>query len=346
MRFVVYGAGAIGGVIGGRLVAARPRRRPDRARCAPRSAARARVADRRSRARRDLAGARGRRSVRDRRSTVRDVVILAMKTQDTELALRTLVANASPDAAIVCAQNGVENERLALRHFAGVYAMCVMCPAQHVEPGVVEAASDPIAGLLGPRLLSVGCRRPCRCDRVRVVGVGIRVGAAARHHALEVHEAVDEPRQRGRGVVRTGRCRRRRAVAARSERRRSCAARGGDRRRVRGKKIASGAGTLQPRPIGGAPRGGGSSWQSLRRGTGSIESDYLNGEIVVLGRMHGVDTPVNALLQRRGQRSRPHRRRPRLHVRVRPCRPPVIVRSVRPVAELSAQTVFSTGAGC
>jgi 2-dehydropantoate 2-reductase len=36
----------------------------------------------------------------------------------------------------------------------------------------------------------------------------------------------------------------------------------------------------------------------LARGTGSIEADYLNGEIVLLGRLHGVDTPVNLLLQR------------------------------------------------
>lgn len=28
------------------------------------------------------------------------------------------------------------------------------------------------------------------------------------------------------------------------------------------------------------------------------ESDYLNGEVVLLGRLHGVPTPVNALLQR------------------------------------------------
>jgi 2-dehydropantoate 2-reductase len=48
----------------------------------------------------------------------------------------------------------------------------------------------------------------------------------------------------------------------------------------------------------GLSRGGGSSWQSLERGTGSIEADYLNGEIVLLGRLHGVATPVNALLQR------------------------------------------------
>ena len=39
---------------------------------------------------------------------------------------------------------------------------------------------------------------------------------------------------------------------------------------------------------------GGSSTQSLARGTGSIETDYLNGEIVLLGRLHGVPVPANA----------------------------------------------------
>lgn len=41
-----------------------------------------------------------------------------------------------------------------------------------------------------------------------------------------------------------------------------------------------------------------SSWQSLARQSRSIETDYLNGEIVLLGRLHGVPTPVNDLLQR------------------------------------------------
>ena len=44
---------------------------------------------------------------------------------------------------------------------------------------------------------------------------------------------------------------------------------------------------------------GGSSWQSLVRGTGTIETDFLNGEIVLLGRLHGIPTPVNADIQRR-----------------------------------------------
>ena len=38
------------------------------------------------------------------------------------------------------------------------------------------------------------------------------------------------------------------------------------------------------------------STQSLARGTGSIETDYLNGEIVLLGRLHGVPVPANAYL--------------------------------------------------
>ena len=53
---------------------------------------------------------------------------------------------------------------------------------------------------------------------------------------------------------------------------------------------------LTVRPIAGADRGGGSTWQSLTRGTGAVEVDYLNGEIVWLGRCQGRDTPVNAAL--------------------------------------------------
>ena len=55
---------------------------------------------------------------------------------------------------------------------------------------------------------------------------------------------------------------------------------------------------LRIRPIGAHRWGGGSSWQSLARRTGSSEANQLNGEIVLLGRLHGVATPVNAGLQR------------------------------------------------
>ena len=50
--------------------------------------------------------------------------------------------------------------------------------------------------------------------------------------------------------------------------------------------------------IAGRERAGSSTWQSLARGTGAVETDYLNGEIVLVGRLHGVPTPVNAALCR------------------------------------------------
>ena len=53
------------------------------------------------------------------------------------------------------------------------------------------------------------------------------------------------------------------------------------------------------RSIGSIRRVGSSSWQSVLRGTGDVETDYLNGEIVALGRRYGVATPVNEVLQRR-----------------------------------------------
>src|SRR5690606_10744318 len=55
--------------------------------------------------------------------------------------------------------------------------------------------------------------------------------------------------------------------------------------------------SLRMQPVSGHQRSGGSTYQSLERGT-PVETDYLTGEIVLLGRLHGVATPVNELLQR------------------------------------------------
>src|SRR5439155_47487 len=67
-----------------------------------------------------------------------DAVLLAMKTQDTAAALDALAASAPASVRVICAQNGVENERLALRRFASVYGMLVILGAAHLEPGSVE----------------------------------------------------------------------------------------------------------------------------------------------------------------------------------------------------------------
>ena len=50
--------------------------------------------------------------------------------------------------------------------------------------------------------------------------------------------------------------------------------------------------------VEGHPTGDGSTWQSIARGRDTVETDYLNGEIVLLGLLHGVPTPMNALVRR------------------------------------------------
>ncbi|MBI3303794.1 MAG: NAD(P)-binding domain-containing protein, partial [Deltaproteobacteria bacterium] len=54
-----------------------------------------------------------------------DVVILTMKSQDTEMALQDLERASGSDVPVVCCQNGVDNERMAARRFARVYGMVV-----------------------------------------------------------------------------------------------------------------------------------------------------------------------------------------------------------------------------
>ena len=51
---------------------------------------------------------------------------------------------------------------------------------------------------------------------------------------------------------------------------------------------------MQIAPVEGATRVGSSTRQSFARGAGSVETDYLNGEIVMLGTRSGVATPINA----------------------------------------------------
>jgi 2-dehydropantoate 2-reductase len=67
---------------------------------------------------------------------------------------------------------------------------------------------------------------------------------------------------------------------------------------------------LQLSPTSSGQWRGGSSWQSLARGAGSIEADFLNGEIVLLGRELGVPAPVNEMLQRLANQAARERRAP------------------------------------
>jgi 2-dehydropantoate 2-reductase len=299
-RFVVYGAGAIGGTIGGRLF----EHGHDVvlvARGAHGEALRAdglllRTADGEVRLPVPTVG---HPDDLGRLVAERDVVVLAMKTQDTGDALDALAAVAPATTPVVCAQNGVENERMALRRFSAVIGMCVMLPATHLEPGVVEVSSTPIAGILDVGCYPSGVDADAEAVAAALDGGGFRseavVDVMRRKYAkllMNLGNALDAacgPGARGSDLFRLAR-----------EEATACFAAAGIDVASEEEDRARRGDLLQVKPIGGKPRGGGSTWQSLARGTGRTEVDHLNGEIVLLGRLNGVPTPINALFQRVG----------------------------------------------
>lgn len=231
----------------------------------------------------------------------RDVVVLAMKTQDTADALEALAAVAPASVPVVCAQNGVENERMALRRFSTVLGMCVMLPATHLEPGVVEVSSTPVSGILDVGRYPSGVDEVATAVAAALDGSGFSSVAVSdvmrRKYAkllMNLGNALDAACGSGARRSPLFPLAREEAMACFAAAGIDCASEEEDRAR-RGD-------LLQVKPIGGRPRGGGSTWQSLARGTGRTEVDHLNGEIVLLGRLHGVPTPVNALLQEVGNR--------------------------------------------
>jgi 2-dehydropantoate 2-reductase len=225
------------------------------------------------------------------------VVLLSVKGQDTDAALAQLTTVAPPSTAVVCVQNGVENERRVLRHFSRTYAMCVMCPATHLRPGVIQVHSAPVSGLM-----DLGCYPTGVDDAGREIAGTLDATtfqSVARPDIMRwkyrkllmnlanASEALCGPEGRYSPLTKEAQREGSDALAAAGI---EAATSEEDRERrsdhLRMRATSSGEWT------------GGSSWQSLARGTGSIEAEYLNGEIVLLGALHGVPTPVNALLQR------------------------------------------------
>jgi 2-dehydropantoate 2-reductase len=300
MRYVIYGAGAIGGTIAARLhttgqdvlliargahLAALQTDGLDFQ--TPDGAERLRIPA--------LA------SPREAEIGAEDVVLLSMKTQDTAAALLELRDHADRAAAIVCAQNGVENERLALRLFAHVYGMCVYLPTQHLEPGVVQAFAAPSFGVL-----DLGCAPDGVDERAQRIAADVAAAGFACEARPDIMrwkyaklisnvgnavQALFGPGARGSDID----------ERARAEARACYAAAAIDF--TPADETTARHSLMSPlRPVAGQPHTGGSSWQSLARQAGSIESDYLNGEIVLLGRLHGVPTPVNEALRQTAAR--------------------------------------------
>lgn len=234
--------------------------------------------------------------------TAEDILVLATKTQDAVATLlgwawqpvafpgRTGTASELP---LVTLQNGLETERAALRLFRTVIGGTTQLPGIHLEPGEITTGAGPRVG----RLYLGGFPRSTRVPTVLVddlwaAGWLVQTVEDVRrwkawklvHNVTNATELLDgTPAARAAVVAH---------VAAEAEEALVAA----------GYELADPAterehddSELRIDPATGYGPGRQSTWQSFVRGRPS-EIDYLNGEITLLGRLHGVPTPWNTAL--------------------------------------------------
>ncbi|MDH7803928.1 MULTISPECIES: ketopantoate reductase family protein [unclassified Rhizobium] len=234
--------------------------------------------------------------------TLDDILLLTVKTQDAAATLadwswREVSGTDGVTAAqlpVVTFQNGLATEALALRTFANVYGASILTPARFTQTGAVAAAGDPQVGVVTIGRFPAGSDKTAkeiaadltRANYLAETSNDIRRWKSAKllhnvRNVLDLFEGEDDLRTSiAEALVSEARQTLEVAgynLASHSERTVD----------ISGWSIAQNSG-IEP--------GQQSTWQSFARGASS-EVDFLNGEIVLLGRLHSIATPYNEAVQ-------------------------------------------------
>ncbi|AFM15653.1 ketopantoate reductase [Mycolicibacterium chubuense NBB4] len=310
-RYIVVGAGAVGGTVGGTLA----RSGADVVLIARGAHARA-LADSGLLLRTPdgafeipVSSAAGPSDVR---LTTADVLVFATKTHQLEAALQEWadqpvrsdgreIGTAAQHLPVLTALNGVVAEEMALRFFARVFGVCVWMPAAHVTPGEVIVRSWPVAGHF--RISRWPASLTTAEDRALLDEIAAGWTAAGIFTQLPPDVAPWKYNKLlsnlGNAVVAlTGAESAGLAAAAQREGEGILATAGIEYVSFDESKAARRQG-VSMRPVRGVEHVvSNSTWQSLARSSGSVETDYLNGEIVRLAHRLGTAAPINATLAR------------------------------------------------
>jgi 2-dehydropantoate 2-reductase len=246
-----------------------------------------------------------------------DVLVLTTKTHQAEAALVQWAdipveggGTAGERLPLIVALNGVAAEWLALRYFRRVFGACVWMWANYTKPGRVILSGSPTLGMFHVGRVPAASADDSDAELLSSIR---REWSAA---ALDVRLPRDVMQwkyrklitnlgnayqalvgdSRGTGsLVREAVAEGRAVLAAAGIEVTSDEEEAADREDYTVGDLSDRMGFL-----------GGSTWQSLVRGTGNVETDYLNGEIVLEARRHGLEAPINArvasLLRRTARR--------------------------------------------
>ena len=225
-----------------------------------------------------------------------EVVCLCVKGQDTEGALKDLKKE-TDDVPVFCFQNGVRNEEIAIQYFPRIYGVMVNVGAVYLEDGEVIARRDP------PGWYVMG-RYPEGTDGlVEAIAEDLRT---ASYFVRVSPEVMPYKWGKLRGNLAN-------AIGAITNGRRDDYTPIVNATQAEFQDIAAEAGirwlsndeiTRDWSEINAPPRGSltteaqSSTWQSLARHQGNVESEYLNGEVVRLAKRIGRTAPINEGLLR------------------------------------------------
>ena len=220
--------------------------------------------------------------------------LMCMKSQHTQEAMADLARTfGARPLKLACVQNGVANERLLKRAYRDVYATLVNLPATFLVPGEVLTHAEGCGGVLDTGCYPSGVDETAETMVADLAAAGFSAYADAAvmrlkyakllTNLLNVVQAAAAPEVDTRDFARRVR---REALDVFAAAGIDCAGRDEYRERIHP--------YMRMADIPGHARQAGSSWQSLARGTGNIETEYLNGEIVLLAAQAGLPAPANA----------------------------------------------------
>jgi 2-dehydropantoate 2-reductase len=307
MHFVICGAGAIGGVIGGQLAKAGKdvifiEKLQDHGDALRQNGL-------------QLRGVHGNHTLRipvvTQASEIEfrpdDAIFLAVKSFHSDAACQELRQATSLELPVFCSQNGVRNEETAANYFQNVNGVMVLIGAKRLEPGVVvQTGNGPVGVGTFPEGLSQAAKD---------------VAAALDETDLPVYTTDQVAKHKwNKMLINLNNASMGLTGFASQEARADATA------RLwladvyeEGASVIQAAGIEYEGPPGMGPieerirelrdlnfdpgvpeedelKGRASLWQDLYHQRGEVEADYFNGEIVRLGRQYNVPTPYSSLL--------------------------------------------------
>ncbi|MBU2608450.1 MAG: 2-dehydropantoate 2-reductase [Chloroflexi bacterium] len=293
MRIIIYGAGAIGGALGGHLALAGQEviliGRPAHVKAIQEHGLR-------------LITPGGTHILQLPAVTVPDqidfrpddVVFLCMKGQNTEEALRSL-REVIDNIPIFCFQNGVRNEEVAARYFPRVYAVMMRLGSVYLNEGEVSVRRDPPGSLvMGSYPAGTDELVEAVAAKLRAAGLLVKVAADTMPYKwgklvfnmVNIVGAITDEGGSNIELITT---------ALRQEAQGILAEAGIRWVSQETLSLEWPEGASKPRSVlPGKVRS--STWQSLARRQGGTESDFINGEIVRLAKKIGRQAPINAML--------------------------------------------------